>query len=76
MANKNGNAQNFIKTKRRPKTIDINKVIELHNKGCSAKEISIELCCSVDTVYKKIRNYGNYLIYNELLKRGLILINK
>ena len=76
MANPNGNPQNFTKTKGRPRTIDINKVIELHNKGYSAKEIAIELCCSVDSVYKKIKGYGNYLIYNELIKRGLILINK
>lgn len=47
----------LLKEKGRPKTIDDNKVIELYNKGYEPKEIAIELGCSVDPIYKKIRKY-------------------
>lgn len=41
----------------RPKTIDYARVIQLDNRGYSAKEIAIEVGCSVDPIYKIIRKY-------------------
>jgi DNA invertase Pin-like site-specific DNA recombinase len=59
----------LLKEKGRPKTIDNDKVIELHNKGYEPKEIAIELGCSVDPIYKKIREYKNGLIKRGLVKK-------
>jgi hypothetical protein len=50
----------LLKGKGRPKTIDYARVIQLDNRGYSAKEIAIEVGCSIDPVYKIIRELSKF----------------